>query len=140
MNTNNIISLISTIREKANKLIIREMTNRNIRGLVTSHGDIFAALFKEQVLTMKEIADRIERDKSTVTALVDKLIDMGYVKKEKDSSDNRVVLVSLTDEGKQLQSDFEEISNKLLATVYKGITAEEKETLTKILSKIKENF
>ncbi|WP_242975126.1 MarR family winged helix-turn-helix transcriptional regulator [Anaerovirgula multivorans] len=140
MKTNTIISLISTIRERAHKFIMREMKERNIKGLVTSHGDILVALFKEQVLTMKDIANRIEKDKSTVTALVDKLIDIGYIKKEKDPSDNRVILVMLTEEGKKLQSNFEEISNALLSTVYKGFSEGEKEILIKSLNKIKENF
>ena len=83
MNTNNIISLIATIREKSNKFIMREMNNRNIKGLVTSHGDILMALFKNEVLTMKDISEKIERDKSTVTTLVDKLVSIGYVTKQK---------------------------------------------------------
>jgi len=140
MKTYTIISLISTIREKAHKFIMHEMKERNIQGLVTSHGDILVALFNEQVLTMKDIANRIEKDKSTVTALVDKLVDIGYVKKEKDSSDNRVILVLLTEEGKKLQSSFDEISNALLSTVYKGFSEDEKETLINNLTRIKENF
>ncbi|MFZ5969897.1 MAG: MarR family winged helix-turn-helix transcriptional regulator [Bacillota bacterium] len=140
MKTYTIISLISSIREKANKFVMREMKERNIQGLVMSHGDILVALFKEQVLTMKDIANRIEKDKSTVTALVDKLIDIGYVKKEKDPSDNRVILVVLTEEGKKFQSDFEEISDALLSTVYKGFSEDEKEALINHLTRIKENF
>jgi len=59
------------------------MAKRNIKGLVTSHGDILYALFQKRTLTMKEIAEGIEKDKSTVTALVNKLIAHGYVQKEK---------------------------------------------------------
>ncbi|GAV21842.1 MarR family winged helix-turn-helix transcriptional regulator [Carboxydothermus pertinax] len=140
MDTNNVISLISSIREKANRFIMRELNNRGIKGIVTSHGDILVALFKNNVLTMKEIAEKIDRDKSTVTALVDKLVDFGYVKKERDPADSRVILVSLTDLGKQLQPDFEDISRKLIDVAFRGISPEEREALVKILIKIKENF
>jgi DNA-binding MarR family transcriptional regulator len=140
MNTNDIISLIAKIREKSNKFIIREMNNRDIKGLVTSHGDILSALFKNDVLTMKAISEKIERDKSTVTTLVDKLVNLGYVSKQKDLNDSRIILVSLTNKGKQLKSDFEAISKELIATVYKGIKEEEKEQLIKTLEKIKNNF
>jgi MarR family transcriptional regulator, organic hydroperoxide resistance regulator len=138
--TDNIISLMSAIRENSNKLIVREMAGRNIKGLVTSHGDILMALFEKKVLTMKEIAGRIERDKSTVTALIGKLIKFGYVKKESDPQDSRVVLVALTEKGKNLRPDFDDISNKLLSTVYKGISDNEKKTVSAILNKIKRNF
>lgn len=140
MSTNNIISLIATIREKSNKFIMREMNNRNIKGLVISHGDILNALFKYEVLTMKDISEKIERDKSTVTTLVDKLVSIGYVTKQKDFNDSRIVLVSLTEKGKQLKSDFEEISSELLSVVFSGIEEEEKEILIRTLTKIKNNF
>jgi MarR family transcriptional regulator, organic hydroperoxide resistance regulator len=136
----NIISLISAIRRKSNELIISEMAGHNIKGLVTSHGDILAALFEKKVLSMKEIAERIGRDKSTVTALINKLIKFGYVKKQSDPQDSRIVLVALTNKGRALQTDFYEISGKLLSTVYKGISDSEKMAVSAILNKIKQNF
>lgn len=140
MNTNDIISLIAVIREKSNKFIIAEMNNRDMKGLVTSHGDILSALFKYEVLTMKDISEKIQRDKSTVTTLVDKLVSFGYVTKEKDLKDGRTILVSLTDKGKEIKTDFEEISKELLSVVYNGIEEEEREQLVRTLRKIKDNF
>ena len=89
---------------------------------------------------MKEIADKIDRDKSTVTALVDKLISIGYVTKQKDPGDSRMILVSLTEKGKKLRSDFEEISDKLLEIVYLEFEGNEKEQLITELIKIKNNL
>jgi MarR family transcriptional regulator, organic hydroperoxide resistance regulator len=136
----NVVSLISKIRSKSNKLIMREMARRNINGLVTSHGDILVALFQQRTLTMKEIADKIEKDKSTVTVLISKLIAQGYIKKERDAFDSRIVLVSLSDKGKKLKSDFEDISKKLLSAVYQGVSEEEKRMLAVILQKINHNL
>jgi len=140
METKNIISLISKIRESANKFIINEMNKWEIKGLVTSHGDILITLFKNQKQTMKELAEKIAKDKSTVTALVDKLIKQGYVEKAKDPEDNRVVFVTLTEKGKELKPMFDSISKDILAITYKDISQNEKEELIKILNKIKNNF
>lgn len=54
-------------------------------------------------LAMAEIADKIGRGKSTVTALIDKLVRLGNVTKERDSVDTRVVFVTLTPRGKDLE-------------------------------------
>jgi DNA-binding MarR family transcriptional regulator len=140
METNNIISLIASIRNKANQFIVSEMNQRGIKDLATSHGDILTTLFHNDLISMKEIADKIDRDKSTVTALVDKLINIGYVTKQKDSNDTRVILVSLTEKGKRLQSDFDDISQKLLNVVYLGIEESERERVIRTLIKIKDNF
>lgn len=140
MNTKNVISLISKIREKANRFIVSEMLKHGIDGIVTSHGDIINALFKKPRLTMAEIAEKIGRDKSTVTALVDKLVRLGYVTKERDSEDTRVVYVSLTHKGNELKPIFEEISSEILEVFYLNISEKEKEELVRILNKIYNNF
>jgi len=140
METKNIISLISKIRESANRFIVAEMDSWGIEGLVPSHGDILVALLKAEKLTMKELAEKIDKDKSTVTALVDKLIKQGYVEKTRDIEDNRVVFVTLTENGKALKPMFDKISKDLLSIVYKDIPQDEREVLINTLKKIKNNF
>ena len=140
MNTKDVISLISKVREKVNRFIVSELSNHGIDGIVTSHGDIISALFKKPRLTMAEIAERIGRDKSTVTALVDKLVRLGYVAKERDTEDTRVFYVTLTHKGNELKPIFEAISSGILEVFYFGISEKEKEELTRILNKIYNNF
>ena len=136
----NSIFLIGAVRDKANQFLIREMEKRQIHGLVPSHGAIFFALFKEPALTMTDLATRIGRDKSTVTALVDKLAGAGYLRKEKDREDNRITCVALTDKGHELQEALREISDELMTTAYRGITAAERTILLDILARMKDNF
>lgn len=140
MKTRDAISLISKIRERVNHLILAEMSKYGIEGLVTSHGDIIYALFNKSRLTMAEIAEKIDRDKSTVTALVDKLVRIGYVAKERDTEDTRVVYVNLTQKGNELRPIFEVISSETLEVFYRDISENEKEELTRILNKIYNNF
>lgn len=140
MKTNDAISFISKIREKVNRLIEAEMSQNGIEGIVTSHGDIIYALFNRSRMTMAEIANKIGRDKSTVTALVNKLEKLGYVVKERDTLDTRVVYVSLTIKGQELEPIFEAISAKILGTFYHGIIESDKEDFARILKKIYDNF
>ncbi|MBD3918421.1 MarR family transcriptional regulator [Paenibacillus sp. PR3] len=140
METRDAISLISNIREKVNRFIVAEMVKRGVDGIGTSHGDIFYSLFKSTRLTMADIAKRIKKDKSTVTALVEKLVRLGYVTKERDIEDTRVVYVALTDKGQELEPIFEQISQEVLNLFYMNITETEKESLLQILKKIHVNF
>ena len=140
MNTRDAISLISKIREKVNRLIEEEMSQNGLDGIVTSHGDIIYALFDKPKMTMAEVANKIGRDKSTVTSLIDKLMKLGYVVKERDTQDTRVVYVALTNEGHELKPKFQAISAKVLSVFYFGIPENEKEDLAKTLNKIYSNF
>lgn len=140
MNKNDVISLISKIREKSNRFIVSEMLNRGIDGFATSHGDIISALFTNPRMTMAEIAEKIRKDKSTVTVLVEKLVRLGYLMKERDTADSRIIYVTLTQKGNELKPAFEEISEEVLKIFYNGISEEEKEELARLLNKIYRNF
>ncbi|KAA8782786.1 MarR family transcriptional regulator [Paenibacillus amylolyticus] len=140
MKTRDAVSLISKIKEKTSRFILTEMAAQGIHDLATSHGDIIYALYNHQRLTMAEIAKNIRKDKSTVTALVDKLVRTGYVAKERDATDSRILHVALTPKGEALQPIFENISQRLLDTFYTGVTDDEKNELLRILIKIHDNF
>jgi MarR family transcriptional regulator, organic hydroperoxide resistance regulator len=89
---------------------------------------------------MRVLAKRINRDKSTVTALVKKLVALGYVERLEDPDDHRVTLVRLTEKGWGLQQQFEEISSILLNNVYRGLSRQEKEAIIGGLERIAENL
>ncbi|MGB8955775.1 MAG: MarR family transcriptional regulator, partial [Tumebacillaceae bacterium] len=100
------------------------------------HGDILFQLYQHDSLTMQELSKKIDRDKSTVTVLVDKLVKRGYVEKGKDRQDARVFRLTLTDQGRSLRAIFEEISDSLIAEIYKNFTSEEKQQIMQLLQKI----
>lgn len=140
MQTRDAISLISKIREKVNRYLTAELAKQGVDGIGTSHGDIIYALLKTPRLTMAEISKRIGRDKSTVTALVDKLVRLGYATKERDGEDTRVVYAALTPKGSELEPIFESISQSMLDRFYFNVSDEEKEDLLRVLKKIHGNF
>lgn len=140
METRDAISLISKIREKVNRFIVAEMVKQGLDGIGTSHGDIIYALLQKHRLTMADISARINKDKSTVTALVDKLVRLGLVTKERDQEDTRFVYVTLTEKGREQETVFEAISADMLEQFYRNISEQEQEALLSILMKINNNF
>lgn len=136
MKKGNALSLISRIREKANRFIVGELENHGIRGIVPSHGDILVILFHGEKYTMKELADRINRTKPTVTVLIDKLVEYGYVEREKSCTDSRVTYIKLTVKGMELKPVFDDISKKIDALIYGEFTGEEPEVFEKLLQKV----
>ena len=118
MKQGNALALISRIREKANRFIVRELESHGIEGIVPSHGDILVILFQGEKYTMKKLADKINRTKPTVTVLIEKLVEYGFVEKEKSYTDSRVTYIKLTKKGIELKPIFDEISKKLNAILY----------------------
>ena len=134
------IARISKIADKAHRFIIQELEKRGIYGIVPSHGGILSFLYSHDDITMKELAEKIHRSKPTVTVLVDKLVALGYVLKEKSDTDSRVTYIRLTEQGKAFQKDFQEISQNLNEKVFQGISEAEMNMVDPILEKIMHNL
>ena len=140
MDTRKIAALISDVRANINRFLIRELNRCGVKGLAPSHGAILFHLYANEIVTMKELSTAVRRDKSTVTALVAKLVAGGYIQKQTSLDDQRKIYIRLTQKGEQLKPIFEEISNNLLRRVWKGIDAAEQKEMVRILKKIASNF
>ena len=141
MNKYLVISKISRIRSDIYGYIEDELKQRGIVGLVVSHGNILDILYNNNgKLSMKEICEGINRSKSTVTQLVDKLLKEGYVRKETDAEDKRFSYVVLTEKGRSIKKDFREISDNVVKEFFKDFTEEEAEALLNSLDRVISNF
>jgi len=141
-NINQIIATISKIHHSANRLIINELKKYNLEGLAPSHGDILIMLYQnEQGVPMNKISQSIHKDKSTITALVNKLEKMQLIEKFKNETDSRSTLIRLTQKGLEIKPIImENISTKLIDTTYAGFSQKEKQTLIDLLSRVKDNY
>lgn len=84
-----------------NKKLLRENELYKLDDLYPSHVQILLLLSKNKQLTMSEISKEIHVINSNLTPLVDKLIKLGYLKRQPSKKDRRVVHISLTASGKK---------------------------------------
>lgn len=141
MNDKYIIYFISRTKANMIKFIENRLKSNELNDLIPTHGNILTALYESDGrLTMKEIAKKIGKDKSTVTALVNKLIGLGYIKKDKCDIDKRVTYISLTDKAIDIKDKFDFISSQVKETAYKDFTEEEKKEFLRLLRKLSKNF
>lgn len=135
-----ISSLISKIHADSASFLKAELQARGLPDMVSSHGNILFQLSQAGTLSMKELSERIHRDKSTTTALVNKLEAAGFVARAKDSADSRITHISLTETGKNYNDVLCAISATLNERCCQGLTEAEKQMLFNLLSRISENF
>lgn len=140
MENSGISSLISKIHADSASFLKAEMQSRGLPDLVSSHGNILFQLSQAGSLSMKELSERIHRDKSTTTALVNKLVGAGFVVREKDSTDSRITHISLTETGRNYNDTLNAISDTLNRRCCQGLSADEQKTLFELLSRIAGNF
>ena len=136
MKNDRILFIIGRINYKVNRFLVKELKKHNLGEISPSHGEIIGWLLLRGSLQMKEIAEIIDKDKSTITSLINKLIALDYVEKKKDMNDNRISIISLTAKGKDLKSLFMEISEKLITKAFQDISEQEKEILNILIVKL----
>ncbi len=133
-------SLIGKIKEQVHLRIVSELAKRNIEGIVPSHGDILVKLYENNGLSIKELAENIRRTQPTVTVLVNKLEQLGYVERVKQEEDARITSIMLTKKGRELEPVFREVSAILNDTLYGGLTQSESLQLEALLEKVLNRF
>lgn len=141
MNDKYIIYFISRAKAHMIKFIENKLVENKLFDIIPSHGNILTALYESnRKLTMKEISKKIGKDKSTVTSLVNRLINLGYVEKEKCSIDKRITYIGLTQKARDIEDTFNFISSQVKETAYSNFTEEEKQEFLRLLKKVSTNF
>ena len=72
-------------------------------GLTYTQYLVFLALWEEDALTVGELCDRLMLDNGTLSPLLKKLQQAGYVERKRSEEDDRVVVITLTEAGRALQ-------------------------------------
>lgn len=137
---NNSISSISCLHTITANFLLDELAKEGLSNIASSHGNILFQLSKIEKLSMRELAKKINRDKSTTTVLVRKLIKEKLIAEEINENDKRNKNIYLTEKGKKYNSITAKISTCLLDTFYKGFSDKEKEEFVSYLNRIIDNF
>lgn len=136
----NIISKISHIHSICADFLRVELNKTGFPNLASSHGYILFLLSQNKTLSMREISQKINRDKSTTTVLIKKLESLGYVKTTLSPLDSRSKLVQLTPLGIKYNDAISSISERLKTNFFKTLSDSEIKTLNETLDKISSNF
>ncbi len=134
------ISLLSHIHSTTADFLIEKLNEQGFPEFASSHGNILFQLSIKSEMTMGELSEKINRDKSTTTVLVRKLERDGLVCRNNDENDKRSKLISLTEKGKEFNYAINAISKELIETFYKGFSEEEKKQFFEFLKRIDNNF
>lgn len=95
---------------------------------------VMLALWGTSPLTVKEIGALLQLDSATLSPLLKRLATAGYVTRTRDSDDERLLLVDLTDAGRRLRTEAEQIPPAIVKQL--GMEISELESLHGALTKL----
>lgn len=104
--------------------------------------DFFYVISLYEGITQKELSEWLYISKSTTAKAVKNLMDHGYVRKEKDTEDNRYDRLYLTEKGKQISAQMQETFKEVVDITTRNLSPLEvkqtKELLKRILNNVLE--
>lgn len=131
-------SIISTAVQDELK---QELKRLGYTDLAPSHFMLLYVVYKNGGrIQIKCICDTMQKQKSTITEMILRLVKSGYLVKEGHSQDKRVMYVVATKKALEVQKYFEEIFDHLTTKMFHGFSEEEKATSFTLFQKVLGNL
>lgn len=106
---------------------------------LTKEQFIVLLCLEEESKSQSFLAIITERDKGSLTRLIQSLEKKEYIKRKVCAEDNRVNQVELTSKGRLVLEDTKPLMRKMLDAIQVGISKEEMEIATRVLEKMQDN-
>ena len=91
-------------------------------------------------LTIKEIGKITGLAKTSLTSMLDRMEEKGLIRRKDNSEDKRSIKIMLTDKAKELEKDYNDISNKMSNIFYKNFSDKEINEIENYLERIISNL
>ncbi len=91
-------------------------------------------IWEEKEITVKELGEKLFLDSGTLTPVLKKLEQKGYVTRQRSKDDERNLIISLTKEGEKLRDKALEVPKNMGSCIC--LSPEEANTLYKLLYKL----
>ncbi|WP_207774344.1 MarR family winged helix-turn-helix transcriptional regulator [Sphingobacterium corticibacter] len=95
-------------------------------------------LWEKEEQSVSQLGEQLDLDSGTLTPLLKRLEQKGLVNRKRSTTDERSVLISLTEAGSKLQFEAANIPSKLMEAM--PVSAAELKTLQHIICKIRKNI
>ncbi|MFW9904176.1 MAG: MarR family winged helix-turn-helix transcriptional regulator [Candidatus Thorarchaeota archaeon] len=134
--------LIAQIHQLSQRIFAKKLKQHQIVDINPAQGRILFALWKKDGLPIIELAKATSLSKSTLTPMLDRLEEIGHLKRVDSEEDRRKKLIYLTEKNKKLQDIYYQVSLEMKGLYYKGFSEKEidqfEDHLKRILSNLKE--
>ncbi|WP_419872244.1 MarR family winged helix-turn-helix transcriptional regulator [Candidatus Pristimantibacillus sp. PTI5] len=104
-----------------------EWNTYNVHGLGMTHGRMLTILTQSGAQKASALAEQLLITSGGVTGIADRLIELGYVKRERGEKDRRVVMLDITEEGLKAVKLIESVRSQLMHKLFEGMSEQDME-------------
>jgi DNA-binding MarR family transcriptional regulator len=109
-------------------------------GLYRGQPRLLHALWEREGRTHSELAERLHVQPATITKMLQRMQEAGFVQRRRDTEDQRVSRVYLTAAGREIQERVREVWRQLEDEALAEFTPEDRTLLRRFLTQIRDNL
>ena len=122
------------------KLFMAAMLKANNIDLTPEQFLLIDMLWNQGDLKQQQLADGMQKDKNSITKLIDALEQKGLVVRQQNPTDRRSNTIVLTEKGRSLKLEAKSVGISLLDKMLEGVSEEETRTFIDIMHRISKNM
>ena len=132
--------LISKIKQISERIFDRKLKGYGIGDLNTAQGRIIFSLWQQDSMPITELARKTALGKTTLTSMLDRLEQSGYIVSKTDGKDKRKTLVALSEKSKLLEKRYSAVSKEMTSLFYEGLSDNQVDEFENSLKQILSNL
>jgi DNA-binding MarR family transcriptional regulator len=131
--------LIAQIHQLAGRIFARKLRECQVE-INPAQGRIMFVLWRNDGISISELAKETSLGKSTLTSMLDRLEKLGYVARVRSEEDRREVLIKRTDKDEAWQEVYTQVSREMSELFYDGFSEGEIDEFERSLRRILDNL
>jgi DNA-binding MarR family transcriptional regulator len=132
--------LIAKIHHLAGRVFARKLKEHGIEEINPAQGRILFALWQGDGISIYELAKETALSKSTLTSMLDRLEEGGFIVREHSEEDRRKILIWRTEKDRAWQRTYVEVSQDMLDLFYRDFSEGERDAFEGYLERVLVNL
>lgn len=132
--------LITQIKQVQGRIFDALLQKAGIEEFNGAQGRILYVLWQEDGLSVVELAKRTGLAKTTLTSMLERMDEKGFLERVPDIKDRRILRIFLTARAQRLSDKYDQVSDEMSQIFYKDFGEEEIVAFGKSLEKILGNL
>lgn len=132
--------LISKIKQIQGRVFEKLLNEHGISEFNGAQGRILFVLWEKDGITVSELSQKTGLAKTTLTSMLDRLEEMGHIRRTSSQNDRRALKIVLTPEARMLEDKYNSVSDEMNDIFYGGFNDEEILAFETYLGKVLKNL
>jgi MarR family transcriptional regulator, organic hydroperoxide resistance regulator len=132
--------MMSKIHQVSGRIFACLLKEHGIEEINPAQGRIMFALWQKDGISIYELAQATSLGKSTMTSMLDRLEQTGFLRREPSRQDRRKIFIWRTEKDKSFQKQYVQVSEQMTEIYFHGFSEQEKDQFESMLERIFANL